>query len=209
MLVDFDPGESARLISRWLQFFELRKFSRSEEISSLARREADLLFVSSGAIGLFSSVSGERQLIGIVQRGGSLGFGGRGLAEGKLGARALKNSNIYIGRTSQLRPMMPENAFNEMLLSATRHTFNLILNQTVAMKARRLDDRIMIVLRNCGRFLGEDMTQSRISVDWGISQAEFASLLGVARPYLNKTMRLLEEAGRIRIDGDHLELQLD
>ncbi len=209
MLVDFDPSESGRLISRWLHLFDLQTFKRSTDVSSIALREPELLFVSSGALGLCSTVAEQSQLIGIVPRGCCISFGGNAIADRRLTVRALKNSNIYVGRACQLQDGISEAIYNQMLLSATTHLFNLFLNQAAAMKARRLEDRIMMVLRNCARFQGQDLECPCVTLDWGISQVEFANLLGVARPYLNKAIRRLERSGHLKIDGETVHLRPD
>lgn len=206
MLVDFDPGESGRLISRWLQLFDLQTIKRSTDISSIALREPELLFVSSGALGLYCSMSGESQLTAIVPRGCCISFGGRTISDRRMSVRALKTSNIYIGKTCELRQELPDAVYNQLVLSATTHLFNLFLNQTAAVKVRCLEERIMMVLRNCARFQGQEHNRPCVTLDWGISQVEFANLVGVARPYLNKAIRQLEKAGRLKFDGDTVHL---
>ncbi|WP_158285758.1 helix-turn-helix domain-containing protein [Pseudohoeflea suaedae] len=125
---------------------------------------------------------------------------------GRLTARALKNSNVYVGRSTNLAGLMPDGAINRLVMSATTHLFNLLLNQAAAMKVRRLEDRIVVVLKNCARFQGQDLSQDAVELEWGISQVEFANLLGVARPYLNKAIRQLEQSGVLEFNGDRVVL---
>lgn len=206
MLEGFDPSESSRLISRWLQFFDLHTYKKSSAISSIAEDHADILYVSSGAVGLYSHVYGNEELIGLILRGECVSFGGRAMDPGRLTVRALRNSNVYIGRSSDLVDLMPDGALNELVVSATTHLFNLLLNQAAAMKVRSLEDRIVMVLKNCARFQGQDLSQEAIELDWGISQVEFANLLGIARPYLNKAIRQMELSGVLVFDGERVVL---
>jgi CRP-like cAMP-binding protein len=185
----------------------LKEYKRGQVIAEAGDDNIAIRTVSSGVAGLYvDDLSGREILFAPVFRGTTINvmdiYFGRTINS----CRALTRCNVHVLSGQEARELLAERSFIEWAFANMAKNVKSLIYFTTAMRNDSLLRRIEIFIDLVYWNQHGRPPQGSHEVELPISQRHLAEMMNVSRPYLNSRLRMLEENGKMRFNGKHVQV---